>query len=55
MTVLITFFPIAVITYDGLSSKKREWEELLVTFGATKRAVVLKLKVQSALPYIVSA
>lgn len=37
VTVLITFFPIAVNTYDGLRSTKKEWEELLVTYGATKK------------------
>ncbi|EJR35461.1 hypothetical protein III_04620 [Bacillus mycoides] len=55
VTVLITFFPIAVNTYDGLRSTKKEWEELLVTYGATKKDVFLKLKLPSALPYFFSA
>ncbi|PEY30085.1 ABC transporter permease [Bacillus cereus] len=54
-TVLITFFPIAVNTYDGLRSTKKEWEELLVTYGATKKDIFLKLKLPSALPYFFSA
>lgn len=41
VTVLITFFPIAVNTYDGLRS--------------TKKDVFLKLKLPSALPYFFSA
>ncbi|MDM5187188.1 ABC transporter permease [Bacillus sp. DX4.1] len=55
VTVLITFFPIAVNTYDGLRSTKKEWEELLVTYGATKKDIFLKLKLSSALPYFFSA
>ncbi|MDM5153512.1 ABC transporter permease [Bacillus sp. DX1.1] len=55
VTVLITFFPIAVNTYDGLRSTKKEWEELLVTYGATKKDIFLKLKLPSALPYFFSA
>ncbi|MGG0240824.1 ABC transporter permease [Bacillus rhizoplanae] len=55
VTVLITFFPIAVNTYDGLRSTKKEWEELLITYGATKKDVFLKLKLPSALPYFFSA
>lgn len=55
VTVLITFFPIAVNTYDGLRSTKKEWEELLITYGATKKDIFLKLKLPSALPYFFSA
>ncbi|MCP1122432.1 ABC transporter permease [Bacillus sp. 3103sda1] len=55
VTVLITFFPIAVNTYDGLRGTKKEWEELLITYGATKKDVFLKLKLPSALPYFFSA
>lgn len=55
VTVLITFFPIAVNTYDGLRSTNKEWEELLVTYGATKKDIFLKLKLPSALPYFFSA
>ncbi|WP_242141804.1 MULTISPECIES: ABC transporter permease [unclassified Bacillus cereus group] len=55
VTVLITFFPIAVNMYDGLRSTKKDWEELLVTYGATKKDIFLKLKLPSALPYFFSA
>jgi putative hydroxymethylpyrimidine transport system permease protein len=55
VTVLITFFPIAVNVYDGLRSTKRETEELFVTFGASKKDIFLKLKVPSALPSFFSA
>lgn len=55
VTTLITFFPITVNVYDGLRSTKREMEELLITYGASKKQIFLKLKLPSALPYFFSA
>lgn len=55
VTILITFFPITVNVYDGLRSTKREMEELLITYGATKKQIFLKLRFPSALPYFFSA
>lgn len=55
VTILITFFPIVVNTYDGLRSTKREMEELLLTFGASKKDIFIKLKFPHALPYFFSA
>ncbi|WP_129731622.1 ABC transporter permease [Ectobacillus funiculus] len=55
VTVLITFFPIAVNTYDGFRSTKKEWEELLFTYGASKRDIFLKLRIPASLPYFFSA
>ncbi|MCT8978321.1 ABC transporter permease [Clostridium sp. CX1] len=55
VTILITFFPITVNLYDGLRSTKREMEELLITYGASKRDIFIKLKFPSALPYFFSA
>ena len=55
VTILITFFPITVAVYDGLQGSKREMEELLLTYGATKREIFLKLKYPMALPYFFSA
>jgi putative hydroxymethylpyrimidine transport system permease protein len=55
VTVLITFFPIAVNVYDGLRSTKRETEELFMTFGASKKDIFFKLRLPSALPYFFSA
>lgn len=54
-TILMTFFPITINVYDGLRSTKREMEELLITYGATKKDIFLKLKLPSALPYFFSA
>ena len=55
VTVLITFFPITITVYDGLRSAKTEMVELLTTYGATRRAIFLKIKVPCALPYFFSA
>ena len=55
VTILITFFPITITVYDGFKSTKREMEELLTTYGATKKDIFIKLKLPSALPYFFSA
>lgn len=52
VTVLITFFPIAINTFDGLKSSKREFEELMLTYGASKWQVFKKLQMPSALPQL---
>lgn len=54
-TILMTFFPITVNVYDGFRSTKREMEELLITYGATKKQIFFKLKFPSSLPYFFSA
>ncbi|WP_125152093.1 ABC transporter permease [Clostridium rectalis] len=55
VTILMTFFPITINVYDGLRSNKKDIEELLITYGATKIQIFLKLKFPSALPYFFSA
>ncbi len=55
VTILITFFPITITVYDGFKSTKREMEELLITYGASKWDIFFKLKIPSALPHFFSA
>lgn len=55
VTILITFFPITITVHDGFKSTKREMEELLITYGAGKIDVFLKLKIPTAIPYFFSA
>ncbi len=55
VTILITFFPIVITVYDGLKSTKREMEELLITYGANKKDIFIKLKLPTALPAFFSA
>lgn len=55
VTILITFFPITITVHDGFKSTKREMEELLITYGASKKDIFIKLKIPTALPYFFSA
>jgi len=55
VTVLITFFPITITVFDGFQGTKREMEELLLTYGASKKDVFMKLKIPTALPQFFSA
>lgn len=47
---LIAFFPIVVGAYDGLGRGDREYRELMLTMGATRRDIFLKVQVPLALP-----
>lgn len=55
VTVLMTFFPITITVYDGFRSANQEMQELLMTYGATKKDIFMKIKVPCALPYFFSA
>lgn len=55
VTVLMTFFPVAVTVFDGFKSVPPEMKELLTTYGATKAQIFRKLKVPAVLPYFFSA
>lgn len=55
VTVLITFFPIAITVFDGFRSAKTDMIDMLRTFGAGKKEIFLKLKLPAALPYFFSA
>lgn len=55
VTVLITFFPITITLFDGFKAASPEMQELLFTFGASKRQIFMKLKVPSVVPYFFSA
>ncbi|MEK5037831.1 ABC transporter permease [Sporosarcina sp. FSL K6-3457] len=54
VTVLITFFPITVNTFDGLSSGTKDMRELFLTMGATRKDIFLKYSVPTALPHFLS-
>ncbi|WP_046176053.1 ABC transporter permease [Domibacillus indicus] len=54
VTVLITFFPITVNTFDGLKSSSKELRELILTMGGTKKDIFLKVQVPSAKPHFYS-
>ena len=44
VSVLMTFFPITITVYDGFQSTKREMEELMLSFNASKMDIFMKLK-----------
>jgi len=55
VTVLMTFFPIAITVFDGFRSVKTEMLELMHTFGASRWQIFRKLKFPAVLPYFFSA
>lgn len=50
VTILISFFPIVVGTYDGLKSCDQEHSDLLRSMGANRWQIFLKLNIPMALP-----
>ncbi|KYG31984.1 ABC transporter permease [Alkalihalobacillus trypoxylicola] len=54
VTILITFFPITVNTFDGFRSVSSEQKEWFLTAGANKWNLFTKLYVPSALPSFLS-
>ena len=54
VTVLMTFFPVAITVFDGFRAVPPEMKELLRTYGATEIQVFRKLKLPAVLPYFFS-
>lgn len=50
VTIIITFFPITVSTFDGFRSTNHQLKELLQAMGASRKQIFFKLEVPSALP-----
>lgn len=55
VTILISFFPIVVGTYDGLKSSDKEYEDVLRSMGANTWFIFRKLQIPLALPSFFSA
>lgn len=49
--ILVTFFPIVVALLDGLASTEREAMNLLKTMGASRRQMLVHLRIPTSLPY----
>lgn len=47
---LTAFFPVVVSTYDGLRTSGQTYKDLLLTFGANRREILLKAQIPMALP-----
>ncbi|WNC12208.1 ABC transporter permease [Brevibacillus brevis] len=54
ITILFTFFPIVVSTYDGLRRVDKEMLQLLKTMGANRWQLFAKLQLPSSLPHFFS-
>lgn len=50
VTIVITFFPLTVATFDGFRNTNNDLKELFKAMGASKREIFTKLEVPSALP-----
>ncbi|WP_274308709.1 ABC transporter permease [Solibacillus daqui] len=50
VTVLISFFPVVVSTYDGLRACDKDYIELFRSMGASRKQIFLKLHIPMALP-----
>ncbi|MEH6940605.1 ABC transporter permease [Bacillus sp. JJ722] len=55
VTILISFFPIVVGTYDGLKSSNQEYVDLFRSMGAKRWHIFQKLHIPMALPSFFSA
>lgn len=55
VTILISFFPIVVGTYDGLKATDREYIDLFRSMGANRWHIFCKLQIPMALPSFFSA
>jgi len=52
MAALIAFFPILLNVIAGLQSAKQEEIEMLKSFGASRRQILLKIKIPNAFPFV---
>jgi putative hydroxymethylpyrimidine transport system permease protein len=54
MATIIIFFPVASAFYDGLRRTEPGWLDLAATMGASRRAVLLRIRLPAALPALAS-
>ena len=54
MATLIIFFPVTAAFYDGLRRTEPGWLDLAATMGASRRAVLLHVRLPAALPALAS-
>jgi putative hydroxymethylpyrimidine transport system permease protein len=54
MATIIIFFPVATAFYDGLRRTEPGWLDLAATMGASRRAVLWRIRVPAALPALAS-
>ena len=54
MATLIIYFPVTAAFYDGLRRTEPGWVDLARTMGASKAAILLKIRIPAALPAFAS-
>lgn len=54
MATIIIFFPVATAFYDGLRRTEPGWLDLAATMGASRAAVLWRIRVPAALPGLAS-
>jgi putative hydroxymethylpyrimidine transport system permease protein len=54
MAVLIIYFPVTATFHDGLRRTDPGWLDLAATMGASRRAVLFRIRVPAALPALAS-
>ncbi|MCK8783701.1 ABC transporter permease [Roseomonas sp. NAR14] len=54
MATVVIFFPVTATFYDGLRRTEPGWLDLARTMGATRRAVLLRIRLPAALPALAS-
>lgn len=53
--LLIAFYPVLVPTLTAMVTIERELQELLLSFGATKRQILVKVAIPRSMPYFLSS
>lgn len=54
VAAFISFFPLVLNTYRGLSEFPRHYQELFIIYGATRNQFLIKYKLGNALPFIIT-
>ena len=54
MATLIIYFPVTAAFYDGLRRTDPGWLDLAATMGASRRAILLRIRLPAALPAFAS-
>ncbi len=54
MAVLIIYFPVVMSCYDGLRNTPTQWLHIAQSMGASKLAILLKIRLPAALPSLAS-
>lgn len=54
MAILIIYFPVVMSCYDGLRNTPTQWLQMAQTMGASRAAILVKIRLPAALPSLAS-